>query len=355
MKKDDRKKQKKHLKEKKKQAGRRKHLAFRARDVFPKILIDPTDGDPELVRHIERIVADLDFSDPDVLHPNGQEFLRLVRREGRAGMMEMVRIDAMHSDNPDSFKYHAKSVLLWIGQKIFERLPQPFQEKPLPFYFFDVQTDDHSLKITFDFLPTKTDALGRVYFPPQGTEARFDGNAFPVGFTRHAIERACERMTVVHPITFHQFHYCKLYFTHCNRYEGIDWGDGKYAFALYNTVGPPGHDIHDIYVTKIFQSSTDTQPLLYYLMGYCPVDFRVGRAVAMTFLPPGYSGTPEDRLVRSAPIERDLRRRLLDAASNNNFERVLEGNDDVIKWYHDNGVSQVKQMPSGMFGKLRMF
>jgi hypothetical protein len=90
-------------------------------------------------------------------------------------------------------------------------------------------------------------------------------------------------------------------------------------------------------------------------MGYCPVDFRVGRAVAMTFLPPGYGGTPEDRLVRTAPIDRDLRRQLLDAANNNTFERVLEGNDEVIKWYHDNGVPQVKEMPPGMFQRINIF
>lgn len=356
MKRDERKKRKKRLREEKREADRRRYLAAKAQDVFPKILIDPTDGDAALVRHIEQIVAHLDLADPEVLHPNGQEFLKLVRREGREGMMEMVRIDAMHSDDPHAFKHHAKSVLLMIGQRIFERLPAAFQEKPLPFYYFDVQTADHNLQIKFDFLPSKTDALGRVYHPPHGTEARFEGNAFPVGFTRHAIERACERMTFTHPLTFHQFQYCRLYFTHCQRYEGVEWGDGKFAFAMYNTVGGPGNDIHDIYVTKILQPPPDAHVgRVYYLMGYCPVDFRVGRAVAMTFLPPGYGGTPEDRLVRSAPIDRDLRRRLLDAATNNTFERVLEGNDDVIKWYHDNGVPQVKEMPPGMFKHISSF
>jgi hypothetical protein len=354
MKKDDRKKQKKRIKDRAKEAERRKYFAAKAaRDLLPKILINPTGGDPELVRNIKRIVPALDLA--SLNNPHVQNFLQLIKREGKAGITNIVRSFIEDPDDLLGVKQLADSVLHSIGQMIFEKLPQPFREKPLPFYFFDVQVFGNTLNVTFDFLPTKKDDHGWVYLPPQDTETWLDGHKFQVGFARHAIEQACDRMTMIHPITFHEFHYCKLYFTHCRRYEGLPWSEGGYAFALYNSVGLPEHGIYDVFVNKIYQQPIDEPRRLYYLMGYCPVNIRFGRAVARTFLPPGYSGTPEDRLVRTASIDQSLRRQLLDAARDNDFERVLGGNHSVNKWYHDNGVPQVKEMPSGMFHSSNLF
>ena len=71
--------------------------------------------------------------------------------------------------------------------------------------------------------------------------------------------------------------------------------------------------------------------------------------MATTFLYPGYSGTPEDILVRRSRIPSAERERLICAANNNNQHRVLSlGNTDVINWYHDNGVPQVVQLPRGV-------
>ena len=64
MKRDERKKRKKRLREEKREADRRRYLAAKARDVFPKILIDPTDGDAALVRHVEQIEMDPNFRAP---------------------------------------------------------------------------------------------------------------------------------------------------------------------------------------------------------------------------------------------------------------------------------------------------
>ena len=70
----------------------------------------------------------------------------------------------------------------------------------------------------------------------------------------------------------------------------------------------------------------------------------------------GYKGTPEDVLLRAAELPYPQRRELLQAADHNVAYRVLhEGNVDVIKWYHDNGIPQVKQIVGPLFAELEYF
>ena len=67
MRREDRKKQKKQLKERKKASARQQSLAERRRaDLYPKISLDPTAGDPDFVSIVERVVAGFDFEDPAI-------------------------------------------------------------------------------------------------------------------------------------------------------------------------------------------------------------------------------------------------------------------------------------------------
>lgn len=350
MDKNERKRRKKRLREEKREAKHRLYLAEKAKDVFPKIVINPTNGDDRLVRHIEKIVANLDLSDPKVLSPGMQLILRFVRSRGRDGMRAASQKLLKHTDEPKAWLQASTDVRMAVGQQILLGLPRAYQDSSLPFNYFDVQLVDRTLEITFEFLPSKIDKHGRVYLPPTATTVRFDGHNWPVGFSLHAIERACERMAFTKPVKFTQFQVFKTYFNTCRWFESLQLDKGTHAFAMYMPLGEPGVATFDTYVSKVAQLSPNAQGWrLGYLMGYCPVDFRLGRAVAKTCLPPGYAGTPEDRLVRSARIDTHLRRQLLNAAQNNTLDRVLAGNHEVIRWYHENGVPQVREMPPGMF------
>jgi hypothetical protein len=83
---------------------------------------------------------------------------------------------------------------------------------------------------------------------------------------------------------------------------------------------------------------------------YCPIAFVGPRAVAKTFLFPGFRNTPEDYLVRTAPMPTDQREMLLDIASDNTARKVREAEGvTAIKWYHDNGIPQVYDMKRRVF------
>lgn len=351
MNRDERKRHKKRRREEKRDARNRRHLAAKAVDVFPKIVINPKGGDAALVRHMEKIVASLDLADKGVLHLGLQDFLKFIRREGKRGVEMLVDRDIKHSDDPHRWDRIIMSVGVVIGDLIFKRLPTAYQQISLATQYFEVQVVDRTLAITFDSLPSKPHGKGRVFYPTHNPKAVFDGNPFPVGFSRHAIERACERMIWMNPLDYAQLLLIRLQLTGCLTCEGLQLSNGQHAFAMYGSVGDPGNPIYETYVDRIFNTTPGIPAeRLRYLMGYCPVDFRLGRAVARTFLPPGYSDTPEDQLVRSTVTDRGLQRQLLAAARNNTFGQVLTGNHDVIKWYHEHGVPQVKLFLPGMMG-----
>jgi hypothetical protein len=351
MNRDERKRHKKRRREEKREARNLRHIAAKAVDVFPKIVINPKGGDAALVRHMEKIVASLDLSDTDVLSLDGQDFLKFIRREGKRGVEMLVHRDTKHSDDPYRLNRITFMVELAIGDWIFERLPTAYQQIPLAIQYFKVQVVDRTIEILFDSLPSKPHEKGRVFYPSHDPKAVFDGNPFPVGFSRHAIERACERMIWMKPLDYAQLLLIRLQLTGCLTCEGLQLSNGQPAFAMYGSVGDPGNPIYETYVDRILNTTPGIPAeRLRYLMGYCPVDFRLGRAVAITFLPPGYSGTPEDQLVRSTVTDRGLQRQLLAAARNNTFGQVLIGNHEVIKWYHENGVPQVKLIPPGKMG-----
>jgi hypothetical protein len=357
-KKEDRKKQKKRLKEDKRAAERRRVLATREREnLYPKILLEPDSGDPEFVSTVANIVRDFDFENPAICSLGKRRLYQMFRE---VGLFEMIRrLDiSMQEASQHGFNKHDVEdavlgpLLLDLGKWIFARLPDAYRAAPLPFAYYFVYPGDRDLRVYFSFLPSTTSPHGTIYFSPLKPTVAFGGGEWKVGFFRHAIERICERLCPGEEIGYAHFNSCAMYFRACSYYEPLELPDGQHAIRLLQACDAYVDGENDPYVTEVLglarHPGKSTQ--LYRVLGYCPVAFVGPRAVAKTFLYPGYRNTPEDQLVRKAPLSREKRQDLLEIASDNRAVKVHRDRGiEAIKWYHDNGVPQVFELDRNIF------
>jgi hypothetical protein len=364
MAKDRRKIEKKTRKADKKRKSERLYQAQKAkRKSYPRIVVDPRGGDPEFVRMVSRIVGEMDFTDSARFDKRDQGFLQCIRTAGidsLPAVFEQVCDEMGVPFSVENLLLDVMRLMLRLGQNIFTQLPEEVRESPLPRGFFQLLPRNHDLNLSFGFAPTVGDATNPIYCPRDEPLLTFGPVRWPVGFYRHAIEQLCLRIRVHDIIEYSDFTRCFMYFKSCQYFECVRLADGQPAIRLYYPVGEEGSVSHSVYVQQIlgdrYTGQAIGQPC--YVLGYCPFDEQItkGRVVAKTFLFPGYKNTPEDQAVKTARITGAERRRLLEAASHNASHRVLfSGNTDVIKWYHENGVPQVKHISETITAPVRLF
>jgi hypothetical protein len=350
MKREDRKKQKKHLKEQKKSNARQRLLAERRRaDLYPRIIIDPKGGDPEFVSIVRRILAGFSFEDPTICPPDRQRIFREFHKLGVDQMLvnmqaELSEIRTQTATTQQVEDTACFTIHEYLGNWIFERLPEPCRVKPLPFHYYEAVPSTKDLVIRFALLPNTTNEHGRIYYSGFQPTVPFGGGKWKVAFFRHAIERICERLCTKPQINFSHFSSLATYFRFTTYFEPLELPDGQHAIRLFDYCYR-GDDVgNHPYVKHVLENEIPAaqNAHLVHVLGYCPLSFIGPRAVAKTFLYPGYRNTPEDHLVRTAPITMAKRRELLALASHNNATNFyVAGGFEAIKWYHDNGVPQV--------------
>ena len=358
MRRDDRKKQKKRLKQQKHAAERQQVLAARKRDsLYPRILLEPNGGEPRFVSTVTSIVRDFDFENPTICSLGKRRLYQMFRDVGLREMIRRLEISMQEAPQHGFNKHNIEDavlgpLLLDLGKWIFARLPDSCRTTPLPFAYYFVYPGNRDLRIHFAFLPSVTSPHGTIYFSPLQPTVAFGGGAWKVGFFRHAIERICERLCPGEEIGYAHFNSCAMYFRACHYYEPLELPDGQHAIRLLQACDAYVDGENDPYVTEVLGLARHPgkSTRLYRVLGYCPVAFVGPRAVAKTFLYPGYGNTPEDRLVRTAAITHEKRRDLLEIASDNRVAKIYRDRGiEAIKWYHDNGIPQVFELARDVF------
>ena len=339
---EDRKKQKKRLKEKRKAEKRA------ARSRFPHLVIIPDGEDRGFMRVVEELVDSFDFDDPDTCSSDDRHMYLLLRTVGLDGIYAWI-------DSQSAAEFAAKQelsrkdlmeeivvpLLTHLGEWIFDRLPDQYRANPLPFYFYDIVPQAKHLSIRFQFLPHVKSLHGTIYFSPLEPTVRINDEDFKVGFTRHALERACQRLALNQPITYCDFRRVAIHFKTCEYFEVISLPDEQQALRL---LGLCSDDLMDIYLRDVagLDESTISSGKCFFVLGYCPLQIVRDYAVATTFLCPGYRGTPEHALVNATTMSANERRTLHAMASSATLADVISGHQtEALRWYHRNGVPQV--------------
>jgi hypothetical protein len=256
-KKEDRKRQKRRLKEQKKAARHDQIASERAKaSLYPRIILHPEGGDPAFVATVQALADAFDFDDPSCCTEGQRGIFRMFRA---TGMREMLRRAALAAKAAPQEGFSAEDMegalmgplTLHVGKWIFARLPDQYRNFPLPFNYFMVMPYGRHLHISFAFLPTVSSEHGNIYCSPVEPKVAFGGGLWRVGFFRHAIERICERICPNESIGYAHFNACEIYFRSCLYYEPLELPDGQHAIRLFHDCATAAQSMQDPYVTDV--------------------------------------------------------------------------------------------------------
>lgn len=352
--KQERKQQKKRKKEQH-NAAKRTERAERSR--YPRIVFRRDGESPSFMTEIERIVAEFDFESESCCDEYYRSMYRAYRKVGIDGFEFYARTaegDERRRELGQTKTDFRASILMpvlnHLGDWIFERLPENYRKNPLPFYYYDVSPTNRRLEITFEFLPRTKSPTGTIYSSPLEPKICIGDESFTVGFFRHPLEQACQRMAPSLPMTYFAFQRCVEYFRHCVYYEPVVLLDGELGMRLFAPCSD--QTLVQTYVKDVAGLDPPEADIskLHFVVGYCPLMQVQQHMVAKTFLLPGYRNTPEAALFNSAQVAKRERDRMRALTDNLTFEQILRGDGiEPIKFFHQNGIPQVVELEHSVF------
>ncbi len=347
---------KKQQKETKRRNRKAKDAVWQAkvqrRSRFPKFEVGLTGlAEPEFVDAVYAAAKKVDFYDRN----NFKEFERFIWK-GFAQFGEGVMENARRAISCNLAEHQHQSgdilsrrVMGQISQAVYSLIPDQVKEQFMPLNYFCVIMNDRKLALCFDRLNTIQTAGGPIHCPKRPVTVHAAGEERALAFTTHAIKRACERIAP-------NWRHCYLslldivrFCEYIPAFEMVTLRPNQQGILLYASCGPNYTLRHSIYLEEILgQEKLDpNQGSLEYRLGYCPLKLQGPYAIARTFLPPGYSATPEYGVLMKNVPPGGIRPKLMEMARNHVPD--LERTEDwvpLIKWLHDNGVPQVRQSAS---------
>ena len=349
----DQRKQQKQKKREQRNAEQKKYAQrLERRRQYPKIVFDAANGDPEFVEAVRAALATIDFDDTKLFKPIEQTFYKLIRERGRrhafGATNELLRSSSL---SPHEQEVTRVQLILGFGSRLLERIQEETRRRLMPYNDVLVDFREHDIVLKFSSLRKEKGAGGTLYFSRRRPTVEFGGRKYTIAFSRHAIERICERINP-HYIQYAAAGDVYGLFADCVYVEPFTLHGGQPAFVLYADCGEPPFVSYAVYVKEILgEKNVDPEKgKCYYRVGYCPVAFEGDFAKATTMLFPGYSGTPEYGLVRQSKLSREKKDSLIETARLLNANEVmLTDNHQIIKWFHNNGVPQVVQMTRQVF------
>jgi hypothetical protein len=361
---NERKKQKKHRREAKK-AARRNEYNQQARAIakrlskYPEIIFDEAEGTPEFVAAVRKAQSEIDLDDPAVCPEPWQGAYRLIREEGFNALMDLRKqAVAQGRCSEQEMDIDAHFFMLHYGTQIYNRIPLETRQRLLPYNDLQIRPASNRLLLSFSSLLRKQGKGGTIFYSRRRPTVTLGGYAWPVGFSRHSIDQAVLRLNP---------DYCSYscssdvhsFFANCVYFEPAELDSRAHprqeAFSMFDVCDDPSFLSYRIYVDDVLglagEEPDRTDGKFYFRLGYFPIEIDNGFAKAVSFMRPGYTGTPELKTLLGAEgLDRSRKAFLLqDARANRARQVLLEGRTDVIKWFHDHAVPQVKQLAGVVF------
>ena len=150
----------------------------------------------------------------------------------------------------------------------------------------------HDISVKFGSLLHAKGSGGTVYYSRKKPKIEIDGKKKIVAFSRHAIERICERIKSNRK-TYGGVGDLFAFLSHCVYFERCDLGE-QLAFTLYDISGDPPC-IEHLYVEEVLgrENVDPAKGKCYYRLGYFPAVIEGDFIKAKTLLFPGFASTPE--------------------------------------------------------------
>ncbi len=298
---------------------------------FPTFEVRPNNAPAGFVDLIQRTLREVNFRDRTVFHPSETQFLTQIKRSPEVVIPALMQGIAERNLNA----LHLVNV---VGHRIFRQIPPEQLRQWIPFHDVQFMMAGARIIVVFRSLEQTSGKWGTIYFSPKRPTVEINGQKLIVGWSKHAIERTCERLAPRWDSylglgdVFAFFHECNK-FDLCDLHSGRDVGITFYDKCASGYLS--GHIAEQIL-------GRSPKNKCYLRVGYCPVVIDGPFAKATTFLCPGYAGTPEYGLILRNGMPGKSRPQLVDDAGRMTRGDIEKSQDfSLVKMFHENGVPQV--------------
>ena len=312
----------------------KKVIAKKRRAQYPEIIYAGK-ADPNFMELIKEAIENVNF---DRLDGRLREFLKLVAEDGLTNTLQVLKGFV----KKDDFAAFRLSMITSFGTYIFDQIPKDLRKSYLPINNVIITPRGRSIYVFFSSLGSGRGHKGRIYYSKQRPLIKIDGNKKVVAFSRHVIERTCER--IAPDYTSYLGSGVFSYFAECRHYETCKLHNKQLAFILYqDCVSDEAFMPHRI-TNQLLGDDYDENQRMYRRIGYCPIVVENEYAKAKTLLLPGFDNTPEYAAVMRSKLTHIEKDRLLTIAHKFNLYNASHGEGlELIKWFHEHGVPQVIQ------------
>jgi len=328
------KRKKKAAKLKKQSAARKQGIPEHKR--YPRFVYPLDLKQTPFTQAVTKILDSLDFNDRNQFNDLEQ---RWFKQHFYGGAKALVEIE-QSSMEAKFFSVHMNCL---IGQKVFDELrKQDLFDRFIPYCNLEIIPWGRNLLVSFDELQKISTSGGTVYLSRYKPTVMIDGNEYRVGFSRHAIERFCER-TANEGYTYagygdaHALYGQNRYFEPAQIYSRSGYQIGISFFHSAELEGFAQRRICE-------QIDPDLKAKnISFRQGYCPCRIEGDIIAANTLLYPGMRGTPEYGLIKNSSLPWSTRKEYLDSFEGVDYTKVVFDEEvvEALRWCHENGIPQV--------------
>lgn len=162
---------------------------------YPKIVFGEPNAEPEFVKAVRAAVETIDFDDDTLFSPFEREFYRWIREHGPRTAFGLVNSRLLSSGMTSNEQEIGRvGLFLGFGTRILDRIPEATRRRLMPYNDVEVSYRDHDILLKFSSLLKAKGSGGTLFFSRRRPSVEFDGRKYTVAFSRHAVERICERI-----------------------------------------------------------------------------------------------------------------------------------------------------------------
>jgi len=328
-------KRRKQLARTKAKSAKKSELAARRkyRENFPEFVYGENGAPPQFVKVVKDTIRKINFLDRREFQPWETEVFRNIKQAGSEPLYELC-------DAEDQEKRLVASHFLSRLQKlVLSRIPRDELRRWCPYHGVDISLVGRKIRVTFYSLSSESGPNGTIYFSRWRPKLEIDGQRKIVGFSRHAIERICDRaLLAVDPVAVLGCAACVV--DACVYFERAALSDGQLAFSFFF---PCLRDSsNEIFIKAVLGEAATWNDNYYYRVGYCPAVVEGEFIVAKTLLFPGYQPTPESRLMWKSDVSFDRKKRINQRIQN--WGKESEWSKSALEhfqFFQEQGIPQV--------------
>lgn len=305
---------------------------------FPKFVLRPNNAPEQFVDLIWRAIRRIDFRDRTLFRPAETAFLRMAKKKPAEIMAALV--NGSKIADPLALYF-----CTFIGQTIFNMIPAQQLRQWIPFHDVQFLVVGREIVVDFRSLEQAKGPGGTIYFSKDRPTLEIDGQKKVIGWSRHAIERTCERLAPRWD-SYLGLGDVFAFFDKCRHFERADLHGGQLGFTFFDVCAEGFFT--GLFARKVLGEPNGRQS--YYRVGYCPAVVEGQFVKATTLLYPGFVGTPEYGAILNSRLGRDDKQRLIEKARQQSREYLEKTGDfSLVRWFHNQGVPQVVQTDKAIY------